>query len=353
MESEEKKTFINEHEESQSFLQNLNVFNKQTNSKKVILKILFFLFVIAITLYSYRIKTRYYNLFYDDNCVIKNKQMINSIKNNTDMKHAIILLASYGIDYLNSFLEQFNNDSRFDIYIHIDGKTKIDIDNNKTIINANIKYCNHSFSSERYSVEMGDATYELFFIANKNYDYDYYHIMSESCYFSDSLDEFYNFFVINNFNSYINYYKFDKFLLNGKPNGFYKGSQWMSIHKNIINKLLKISDIYNSYKEQVKNGTIFITYGAFDEFIFQNLIIIHICNEKPEDCKIYNNNLRFIRWYCTRTKIYCPNYLNIYNVSEEEIKFIKLQSFIIRKINYKDPKAMELIDKLKNYNVNE
>ena len=254
MESEEKKTFINEHEESQSFLQNLNVFNKQTNSKKVILKILFFLFVIAITLYSYRIKTKYYNLFYDDNCVIKNKQMINSIKNNTDMKHAIILLASYGIDYLNSFLEQFNNDSRFDIYIHIDGKTKIDIDNNKTIINANIKYCNHSFSSERYSVEMGDATYELFFIANKNYDYDYYHIMSESCYFSDSLDEFYNFFVINNFNSYINYYKFDKFLLNNKPNGFYKGSQWMSIHKNIINKLLKISDIYNSYKEQVKNG---------------------------------------------------------------------------------------------------
>ena len=238
MESEGKKTFINEHEESQSFLQNLNVINKQTNSKKVILKILFFLFVIAITLYSYRIKTKYYNLFYDDNCVIKNKQMINSIKNNTDMKHAIILLASYGIDYLNNFLEQFNNDSRFDIYIHIDGKTKIDIDNNKTIINANIKYCNHSFSSERYSVEMGDATYELFFIANKNYDYDYYHIMSESCYFSDSLDEFYNFFVINNFNSYINYYKFDKFLLNNKPNGFYKGSQWMSIHKNIITVFL-------------------------------------------------------------------------------------------------------------------
>ena len=72
--------------------------------------------------------------------------------------------------------------------------------------------------------------------------------------------------------------------------------------------------------------------------------------DKPEDCKICDNNLRFIRWYCRRTKIYCPNYLNINNVSEEEIKFIKLQSFIIRKINYKYSRAMKLIDKLKNYN---
>ena len=43
-------------------------------------------------------------------CVIKNNQMINSIKNNNDMKHAIILLASYGVEYLNSLFEQFNND---------------------------------------------------------------------------------------------------------------------------------------------------------------------------------------------------------------------------------------------------
>ena len=32
------------------------------------------------------------------------------MKNNTDIKHAIILLASYGVEYLNSLLEQFNND---------------------------------------------------------------------------------------------------------------------------------------------------------------------------------------------------------------------------------------------------
>ena len=48
MESEEKITFINEYEESQSFLQNLNVFNKQQNSKKIILKILFFYLLLQL-----------------------------------------------------------------------------------------------------------------------------------------------------------------------------------------------------------------------------------------------------------------------------------------------------------------
>lgn len=351
-EIEENKTFINEHEESLSFLSNVNVFNKQQYSIKVIWKSLFILFVVAITSYSYINKIRYYNLYFDDNCVMKNKQINNTIINNNDMKHAILLLASYGIDYLNNFLEQFNNDTRFDIYIHIDGKTKIDIDNNKTIIKSNIKYYNHSFKSERFSLGMGDAMYELLFIASKNYEYDYYHIMSESCYFTDSLDEFYNFFVNNNLNSYINFYKDNQFLFDGKPNLLYKGSQWMSIHKNIVNKLLKVTDIYNIYKEQIKNGTIVLAEGAFDEFAFQNLIITNICNGKPQSCNVYNNNLRFVRWHCKRTNIYCPNYLNIDNVSEEEIKYIKLHSFIIRKINYKDPKAMELIEKLKNYKDN-
>jgi hypothetical protein len=352
MEFGENKTFINDNEESLGFLSNININSKQSYSIKVIWKSLFFLSIVAITSYSYLNKIRYYNLYFDDNCVMKNKQINNTITNNNDMKHAILLLASYGIDYLNNFLEQFNNDSRFDIYIHIDGKTKIDIDNNKTMIKSNIKYYNNSFKSERFSLGMGDAMYELLFIANKNYEYDYYHFMSESCYFTDSLDEFYNFFVNNNLNSYINFYTDNQFLFNGKPNILYKGSQWMSIHKNIVNKLLQATDLYNNYKEYIKNGTVKLPYGAFDEFVFQNLIIKDICNRKPKDCKIYNNNLRFVRWHCTRTNIYCPNYLNIDNISEEEIKYINLHSFIIRKINYKDPKAIELIDKIKNYHDN-
>ena len=56
----------------------------------------------------------YLLLFYGSN---------NKYKNSNDghimMKHAILLLSSYGINYMNNFLSQFNNDQRFDIYIFI------------------------------------------------------------------------------------------------------------------------------------------------------------------------------------------------------------------------------------------
>ena len=346
MKNDENKIFIDD-DESMNFLSNFNNNNNELKKKKKITyKILFYLFIVGVTSYSYIIKIRYYNMNTDDNCVIKNKNFNNSISYN-NMKHAILVLSSYGIDYLNNFLKQFNNDNRFDIYIHIDGKTKIDIDNNETIIKSNIKFYGHYFKSKRFSMAMGDVMYKLLTIANSNYEYDYYHFMSESCYFTDSLDDFYNFFVINNLNSYVNFFLTNEFRINNKPYVLYKGSQWMSIHKNIGNQLLNSTNLYYKYKEDIKKGIIIVEIGAFDEFIFQNLIIIDICKRKPKNCKVYNNNLRFIRWHC-RSKISCPNYLNIDNISEEEIKYIKLHSFIIRKINYKDPKAMELINKLKN-----
>lgn len=350
-----KNRIINQHDNKKflGLLSNINLSKKKLYLINVILRGIFIIiFIIAIISLSYINKKRYYNLFIDDNCVVKNKQIKKKITNNTNMKHAILLLSSYGIDYLNNFLEQFNNDNRFDIYINIDGKTKIDLDNNKTIIKSNIKYYNNSFESKRFSLELGDAMYELLSIANKNYDYDYYHFMSESCYFTDSLDDFYNFFVTNNLNSYINYYTDNMFLINSISKYLFKGSQWMSIHKNIVNKLLLMKDLYNVYRKQVENGTILLHFGAYDEFILQNLIITEICQRKPQNCKIYNNNLRFVRWYCERSNICVADYLNIDNVSEEEIKYIKLHSFIIRKINYTDSKAMKLIDKLKKYPVN-
>ena len=96
-----------------------------------------------------------------NNC---NKKYVNKRKT---MKHAILLLSSYGIDYMNAFLSQFNNDKRFDIYIHIDGKTKSDIENNETITKSNIIYIKHLFKSKRKSTEMVDAMFELLNIANK------------------------------------------------------------------------------------------------------------------------------------------------------------------------------------------
>ena len=49
------------------------------------------------------------------------------------MKDAILLLSSYGVDYLNNFLLQFKNDSRYDIYIYLEGKSLIDFRNGENI----------------------------------------------------------------------------------------------------------------------------------------------------------------------------------------------------------------------------
>ena len=46
---------------------------------------------------------------------------LKDIKKLSIEKHAILLMSSYGIDYLNNFLKQFTND--FDFYIHLDGQT--------------------------------------------------------------------------------------------------------------------------------------------------------------------------------------------------------------------------------------
>ena len=119
------------------------------------------------------------------------------------MKHAILLLSSYGVDYLNNFLYQFKNDTRFDIYIHLEGKSLFDFKNGETIINSNIKYCNNIHQSKRFSIGMVDAMYDIMSIANSKYNYDFYHFFSESCYLVKSLDYIYNYFEINYIVMYI------------------------------------------------------------------------------------------------------------------------------------------------------
>lgn len=300
-------------------------------SKSINKMFLFFLFLILIILF-----------FIINYCVLTS-----IIKKKNNMKHAILLLSSYGIEYLNNFLVQFNNDKRYDIYVHLDGKTKNDIDKKKTIIDSNIKYCQHKYKAKRFSIGMVDAMYELLSIAYKSDNYDYYHFFSESCYLVKSLDKFYDFFAENNLNSYATHHKTKYFLYKNKSHILNKGSQWMSLHKNIVRKLLVNKDLYNKYKEEIKNGTIIITRGrgALDELIIQNMIIHDICNETPKKFKIINNNLRFVRWRCHNA--YCPNYLNIDNISKYEINKIIKNYLIIRKINFKDAKSIELVNKLK------
>ena len=80
--------------------------------------------------------------------------------------------------------------------------------------------------------------YELLFIAYNTSKYHYFHFFSESCYLLKSLDEFYNFFINNNFKSYIRYSRINKVLYKNVSETFIWGSQWMSLHKNIAKKLI-------------------------------------------------------------------------------------------------------------------
>jgi hypothetical protein len=193
---------------------------------------------------------------------------------------------------------------------------------------------------------MVDVMLELLITAKKTDNYYYYHFLSDSCYLVKTLDEFYEFFVKNNNKTFMNYY-LDKYTLyKNKSFILYKGSQWMSLHSNIVHKLLDNINLFHKYKEEIKNKTIIIEYGAPDELIIQNIIIHDICKGKPSKYNIINNNLRFIRWKNCK-KVFCPNYLDIDNVSKEEIKNIKKNYLTIRKINYKNYKAIDLINKLK------
>ena len=290
--------------------------------------------IIILTIYLF-----YFSLYKNRN---SNKKKV--------MKHAILLLSSYGINYMNNFLAQFNNDRRFDIYIHIDGQSKIDVQNNKTITKSNIKYIKHSFKSKRFSIKMVDTMFELLVRANKTDYYDYFHFFSDTCYLIKTLNEFYEFFMQNSNKSYMNYNLAKYFLYKNHSYILYKGSQWMSLHNNIVQLLLNNINLFLKYKEEIKNKTIVIKSGAPDELIIQNIIVHNICKRNPRNYNIINNNLRFIRWK-TCKKVHCPNFLDIDNISEEEIKNIRKNYLVIRKINYKNDKAIDLINILKG-NIN-
>ena len=336
-ELKEKHTIKNE---------NYKKFNKKLKIK--ILSIL--LLIISITLFVYFIRNKNYKINDSRKINKNNNQNISNFNNSQQnkMKHAILLLSSYGVDYLNNFLVQFKNDSRFDIYIHLEGKSQIDYENGETIINSNIKYCKHIHQSKRFSIGMVDAMYDIMSIANTNYNYDFYHFFSESCYLVKSLDYFYKYFERNKIYSYIRHFLHNNFLYNNQSFLLYKGSQWMSINNDIMKKLIKRKNLFIKYKKEIENGIIKIVGGAPDEFIIQHIIIRDICKGLSLDkCNVKNTNLRFIRW-SNCSKEYCPNLLDISNVSEEELNYIINNYLVIRKINYKNPKAIELINKIKS-----
>ena len=121
----------------------------------------------------------------------------------------------------------------------------------------------------------------------------------------------------------------------------------MTLHKNIAYKVLENEKLYNVYKEEISNGTIQLKEGAPDELILTQMIINDICKKNPEKYNVINKNLRFIKWDNCNTE-YCPNYLNQFRVSEEEMESIKKNNYlIIRKIDFNNYHSINLVNILK------
>jgi len=94
---------------------------------------------------------------------------------------------------------------------------------------------------------MVDVMVNLLIIAEKIWLFSFF---SDFCYLTTTLDEFYNFFIRNNNKTFINYKLEKYFLFKNTRFILYKDSQRMSLHKNIVHKLLDNLNIMETIKKQ-------------------------------------------------------------------------------------------------------
>ena len=259
------------------------------------------------------------------------------------MKQAILLLAHKGIDYIDYFCSQFNNDKRFNIFIHIDINTIISEENLNHIKSKYpiIKSIISKYTGTYFGMDLIDAEIELMKIASKN-NYKYYHLMSEQCFITTSLDKFYNYF--NNSNKeHIDIQKDNSWhVINVWKNYRYTGSQWWSMTNNsvlwILNKL-NTTNYYNDFKYELEK----YNYGkktriiAADETFFTNIVMVY-----ENDFK-FDTNKRYYDFTWPLIDWSHPHPL----VIEKTDKYISegiLNNFIIRKIDYKNKDCLKLLE---------
>lgn len=259
------------------------------------------------------------------------------------MKQAILLLAHKGIDYIDYFCSQFNNDERFNIYIHIDINTIISEEKLNHIKSKYpiIKSIISKHTGTYFGMDLVDAEIELMKIASKN-NYNYYHLMSEQCFIATSLDKFYNYF--NNSNKeHLDIQKDNSWhIINVWKNYRYTGSQWWSLTNNcvvwILNKL-KTTNYYNDFKYELEK----YNYGrknriiAADETFFTNIVMVY------ENDFTFDTNKRYYDFTWPLIDSSHPHPL----VIEKNDIYISegiLNNFIIRKIDYKNKDCLKLLE---------
>ena len=282
------------------------------------------------------------------------------------MKHAILILSSYGIDYLVNNIRQYAKyQDVFDIFIHVDGKTYSDIKiayENKAINiveyvsdwanMSNIKYVGHEYSGWRFSFELVLMEMHLFKRAIENGGYNTYHLTSDSCYLYKDIDVFLDFFGKNPDTNLIGLgmeFKkeiFDESLGLEKK---YKSSQWLSLSHKTLSKIIE-TNLFDKIYQDWRNGLIDSPNyeGAYDEVVLQTYIANHIFNNINEE-NFWQ--ARYVLW-ADASPIGSPNTLDI-NLLERDIELDEWElnnAFWCRKIDYKNEKSMNFLNYLKkNY----
>lgn len=268
------------------------------------------------------------------------------------IKQAILLLAHKGIDYINKFCEQFNNDNRFDIYIHYDKKLNLSKNDIEDLMNkfSNIKLIDSKYIGKYFDMSLIDA--EIFLLEQSFITkYSYYHLMSEQCYISVSLDLFYN--IFNNINTDIVFmdFTYDKegWQIIDKELGLrWAGSQWWSLPYNAVKWIfdkLSTTDYYLTFSDKLYlyNKDRQIRIIAADETFFTNMFKIIDNNFK------FLSNKRYVDFTFPLVDWSHPHELDINKLFKYLNENI-LNNLIIRKIDYKNNNSIKLLKEIQYIN---
>lgn len=277
---------------------------------------------------------------------------------------AILLIAHKGIDYIENFCKQFDNDNDFQIYIHYDAKNHIeqsDIDNIKKQF-SNIRYFCSKFEGKYFDFSLVEIELLLIKEALKD-NPTYCHLMSEQCYLTTTLQFFKDFFTNNN-NEYIQIVYMLKEIANTKyklnywrninNRYFYFGSQWWSLTSTLLNKIInhpKLDEyIYENIVYSMKEHR-----QAVDETFFQSFIMHYdlydedsmlTCNDK------ISSSLRYVDWEFKEhsSKDHSGTLGTLVQFYDEQfIQITMSKSLIIRKIDFKNKNSIKMLNDVKTF----
>lgn len=243
------------------------------------------------------------------------------------MKHAILILAHKDFTLLRHLIAFFTKDCY--VYVHIDKKAKITQEELALIGSMpQVRTIYQQFAVHWGGFSLLEAELSLFERAYKDGDADYYHLISGQDYPIKPLDVFLKFFEKNKDADYIEYrtypisrwqdpffdrYRYyfvaddvdwqsvkgkqfmgefvklqEEYGVNREPiQGFdviYKGSQWMSITKTSVGKILNYTHHHPSFLHRFNH-----TFAPEESYI-QTILLNQSCNGALSD------NLRYIRW---------------------------------------------------------